>query len=77
MSERKDVVSARMLLSANVVALRTRQRISQERLGELAGFHRTYVSQLERGLANVTLDNIEKLAKVLGVPIASLLTDPG
>ncbi|KQP15573.1 helix-turn-helix domain-containing protein [Pseudorhodoferax sp. Leaf265] len=76
MSEPNQVLTARMLLSANVAALRMKQRISQERLGELAGFHRTYISQLERGLSNVTVDNIEKLAAVLGVPVASLLEKP-
>jgi transcriptional regulator with XRE-family HTH domain len=54
--------------------IRERKDISQERLGELAGLHRTYISTLERGQRNVSLVNIEKLAKALGVTMADLVT---
>ncbi|MEO8839509.1 MAG: helix-turn-helix transcriptional regulator [Herbaspirillum sp.] len=57
----------------NVRSFRTALRVSQEGLAELAGFHRTYVSQVERGVANITLDNIEKLALALNVKPAALL----
>lgn len=57
----------------NLRVLRTQQGISQEALAELAGFHRTYVSQVERGVTNITLDNIEKIADALKVDAAMLL----
>jgi transcriptional regulator with XRE-family HTH domain len=47
--------------------------VSQERLAELAGLHRTYVSSVERGLRNISLLNIEKLADALGVSLADLM----
>lgn len=50
---------------------RMRLGISQERLGELAKVHRTYVGMIERGEKNITLTNIEKLAKALNLPIKS------
>lgn len=53
--------------------VRTRQKISQERLAELAGLHRTYVSSVERGLRNISLLNIDKLARALEVPLTSLM----
>jgi transcriptional regulator with XRE-family HTH domain len=53
--------------------VRTRKGVSQERLAELAGLHRTYVSSVERGLRNISLLNIEKLAKALEVPLTSLM----
>jgi transcriptional regulator with XRE-family HTH domain len=53
--------------------VRTRQRISQERLAERAGLHRTYVSSVERGLRNISLLNIDKLARALEVPLTSLM----
>lgn len=46
--------------------------ISQEELAVLAGVHRTYVGDIERGKRNVALVNIERLAVALGVPIAAL-----
>jgi transcriptional regulator with XRE-family HTH domain len=42
---------------------------SQERLAEEADLHRTYVGGIERGLRNVSLWNIAKLAHAFGVPI--------
>lgn len=55
--------------------LRETQALSQEALAEKAGFHRTYVSQVERCKANITLDNVEKLAEQLDVPLHELLAD--
>lgn len=53
--------------------LRHERDISQEKLGELAKVHRTYVGMIERGEKNITLTNIEKFAKALKVDIKSLL----
>lgn len=53
--------------------LRERKGISQERLGQMAGLHRTYIGMLERAEKNVTLVNLEKVAKALGVKPASLI----
>ena len=56
-------------------AVRTRKKVSQERLADLAGLHRTYVSSVERGEKNISLLNIEKLARALGVTMAALMPD--
>lgn len=48
--------------------------MSQEKLGLEAGLHRTFVAHVERANRNISLDNIEKLAKALGVSTAELLT---
>jgi transcriptional regulator with XRE-family HTH domain len=56
--------------------VRTRQDLSQEKLGELAGLHRTFVSMVERGHRNVTLATVEKLAAALGCRMADLMPDP-
>ena len=57
----------------NVQKYRKEKQISQEKLAEIAGVHRTYVGMIERAEKNITLRNIEKIAKALGVEIKSLL----
>ncbi len=52
--------------------LREERGISQEKLGELAKVHRTYVGMIERGEKNITLSNIYKFSKSLGVNIRDL-----
>lgn len=49
--------------------------ISQEKLAELAGLHRTYVSSVERGKRNISIQNIERLAKALKTTMAALMPD--
>lgn len=76
MNNREQVPSARTLLATNVQKIRMQMGLSQEKLAELAGFHRTYVSQVERSVANATTDNIQKLADVLSVPVVRLFELP-
>jgi len=52
--------------------LRKRKSLSQEELAARAGVHRTYVGMIERAEKNITLENIEKIAKALGVRIEEL-----
>jgi transcriptional regulator with XRE-family HTH domain len=47
--------------------------LSQEELASRAGLHRTYIGMIERAEKNVTLRNIEKLAKALDTTIGELL----
>ena len=65
--------SARELLARTLVRLRAERRFSQEELAFEAGLHRTFVAHVERRMRNISLDNIEKLAVALDVPVASLL----
>lgn len=46
--------------------------LSQERLAAAAGLHRTYIGMIERAEKNLTLENIAKIAKALGLPIRDL-----
>lgn len=52
---------------------RMRSGISQERLGQLAKVHRTYVGMIERAEKNITLTNMEKIARALGKKVADLV----
>lgn len=47
--------------------------LSQEQMAELADFHRTYISQLERCVTNISIDGLERLALALDVDIVELL----
>ena len=58
---------------ANVKQARIESGISQEELGYRAGLHRTYISSIERGQRNVSLENVFAIAKALGVSPADLL----
>lgn len=68
--------SARNRAAVNIRRLRTAQGMSQEQLAEVAQFHRTYVSQLERCVTNISIDGLERLAQALGVDILVLLQPP-
>lgn len=57
----------------NVQRIRKEQNISQEKLAEYAGLHRTYIGMIERAEKNITLCNIEKIAKALNVKISALV----
>ena len=59
---------------AKVRENRAAMRLSQEELAERAGVHRTYIGMIERAEKNITLENVEKLAKALKTPIPELLT---
>ena len=52
--------------------LRKEKWISQEKLGFKSKLHRTYLSDIERGLKNVSVENIEKIACALDVKIGDL-----
>lgn len=55
--------------------LRKEQGISQEELSYKADLHRTYIGMIERAEKNITLINIEKIAKALNVDLKELFND--
>lgn len=70
-----EQVSVRVALAQNMVKLRALHGWSQEDLAYEAQVHRTFVTQVERQQRNITLDNLEKLAKALGVTPSVLLAE--
>lgn len=46
--------------------IRLARGISQEELADLCGLHRTYISDIELGKRNVSLENIDRIARSLG-----------
>ncbi|HEY4309404.1 MAG TPA: helix-turn-helix transcriptional regulator [Pirellulales bacterium] len=65
----------RSRFGANLRKVRVAKGFSQEALADRADLHRTYVSSVERGERNVTLETIEKLAVALSVSMAKLMPD--
>lgn len=61
---------------AAVKSERTRLGLSQETLAERANLHRTYITDIERGARNLSLETIHKLAGALGIPIEFLFIRP-
>lgn len=58
-----------------VRAIRQDKKISQEELADLCGLHRTYISDVELGKRNVSLENIEKIACALRVKKSELFIE--
>lgn len=48
--------------------------LSQEALAGRAGVHRTYIGMIERAEKNITLQNIEKVAKALEISLDKLMS---
>ncbi|UCV03286.1 helix-turn-helix domain-containing protein [Dechloromonas denitrificans] len=66
----------RQTLGENLRRLRAQRDWSQEDLAFECQLHRTFVAHVERGKRNISLDNIAKLARALGVPAYRLLVPP-
>ena len=69
MTKAKDVLER---FGVRVRELRTAQGYSQEEFAAKCGLDRTYISGIERGKRNVSLRNIEVIAKALGVTVSVL-----
>jgi len=52
---------------------RLRMNLSQEKLAERAKVHRTYIGMIERAEKNITLSNMEKIAKALNLRLSDLI----
>lgn len=68
-------MESRRLIARNLKRIRLLRRLSQEGLALQAGVDRTYVSGLERGLRNPSVDILDRLGKVLLVKTAEFLSE--
>lgn len=55
--------------------IRSNKNISQEKLADLSGLHRTYISDIELGKRNISLENIERISKALGITLNELFKE--
>lgn len=70
-------VQLKILLGNAIKSTRSALGISQEELAARAGLHRTYVSDIERGARNPSLESVEKLARALELSLPMLLERAG
>lgn len=63
----------RKLLGLRIKEIRQRKKMSQEDLSFESELHRTYISDIERGTRNVSIKNIEKIAKALKVTLKDIM----
>ena len=55
------------VFGSNVRRYRELKGISQEKLAEMSGLHRTYISDIERFQRSISLSNVQKIADALGI----------
>ena len=63
----------RRILSNNIKNLRTQKKLSREELSLVLGVDNSYISKLEKGKINITLDKIEMLANYFDTEVYLLL----
>lgn len=66
----------REILATNLRRVRAERELTQEALADLCGIDRTYISGVERGLRNLSIDNLERLATALRVEPWQLIRRP-
>ncbi len=63
----------KLKLGKKIKEIRIKCGYSQEELASIAKLHRTYISDIERGGRNVSVENIEKIARALKIDPSELL----
>jgi len=70
-----EKVSIEKRLGDSIRNWRKRLNIAQDDLAQRSGFHRSYISDIERGSRNISLKSIEKIAEALGISVMTLFAD--
>ena len=65
----------RQRLGKAIRRLRMQAGYSQEGLADRAKLHRTTMSEIERGVSNISVDIAERVAKALGIPLSRLFAE--
>jgi transcriptional regulator with XRE-family HTH domain len=75
MPKSKPPLTSREVFARNLRRARRLKDVTQESLALDAGVPRAYVSRVERGTINISIDNAEALSRAIGVPLHELV-DP-
>ena len=63
----------RQQLGKRIKELRSKKKLTQEKLAERAGLHWKYLGEVERGIPTISVENLNKIAFALDVPLTALL----
>jgi transcriptional regulator with XRE-family HTH domain len=69
-------LESKAILARNILRYRVKQGITQDKLAEMAGMRQPRIADMESMKGNPTLETLEKVALVLGVTPAELLSGP-
>lgn len=72
---KQSSTDARRTFATRMKERRTELGMSQEKLAESTGLHRTYVGSVERGERNVSIDNMERIAEALDVSLGEFFSE--
>ena len=67
-----NILSNRILLATNVKKLRSKLKIRREELSLALGFDNSYISKLEKGKINITIDKLSVIADYFNVDLVDL-----
>jgi len=69
-------MSIKVKVGQRIKELRNEIGISQEALGNKAEIDRTYVTDVENGRRNISIENLEKLVNALNIPFTDFFNAP-
>lgn len=69
----ETLATRRKQIGARVRALRQRHGFAQAKLGEILGIDQSHVSNIERGVRSVTVEQLTRLSKAFGMPVDQIL----
>jgi transcriptional regulator with XRE-family HTH domain len=75
-SQQQPLCRAQLTFAANVKKARKLRSYTQQELADLAQLEASYISSVERGVRNITISNMERIANALDVTIAELVSEP-
>ncbi len=67
-----NVLSNRIILATNVKRLRSKSKIRREELSLALGFDNSYISKLEKGKINITIDKLSIIADYFKIDLVDL-----
>ncbi len=70
--EQVNSESLEIMFGKRILQIRKEMNLSQEAFGEVIGFHRTYIGQIERAEKNVSIRTVEQICKSLNITIQEL-----